>query len=143
MFPAKAEKMEKRMESEEQIEKSKPGTERGSSRLSVYHRMNRREQRKWRDLWTWAFTQDIGAREKVRMCENCYRIDRKAQANKRCSEEHRRIGTMEIKEIYSMKSVAGMVEYFDSIWREDPGRSNLPVELPIMGLKRRRKDKSK
>ena len=119
------------------------GNKRGSSGLRLYHTLNRARQWKWRELWKWGFMQETGGKEKLRICEICYRIDRKADRKEGCKEEHNRRGTMEVKEIYYMKSVADMVDYFESIWKEDPGRSNYALELPSMGLKRRRKGKSK
>ena len=117
--------------------------ERGSSGLRTYHNLDRVRQWKWRELWKWGFMHETGAKGKLRICEICYRIDRKAERKEGCKEEHHRRGTMEVKEIYCMKNVADMVDYFESIWKEDPGRCNYPLELPNMGLKRRRKGKSK
>ena len=80
-----------------------------------------------------------GTKEKLRVCEICYRIDRKVERKEGCKEEHQRLGTMELKEIYSLKSVADMVDYFESIWREDSERSKCPLEVPNIGFKRQRK----
>ena len=143
MVPANSDGMENCTGVGVRNEKTSSASERGSSGLQVYQKLDRSRQRKWREIWKWAFMQEKGAKEKLRVCEVCYRIDRKAERKEGCKEEHQRLGTMELKEIYGMRSVADMVDYFESIWREDGERSKWPLEVPNIGLKRQRKEMNK